>query len=322
MGLLKITQKKSKLSPSLAHYILIGGKRVCLMQTESLNLELPSGTFEVTIQSLFKYFQSKAVVTITDSTDAFIDFSDREKIWDILFVVDLILWCIKGLFGLPDPYDLVYDIFTNGYLVLWIAYEFYIRNRYFKLDVYTKPAPIVDLTMPLNDEMIAKAQLSGHVGTHFDIMDKTISGNRINLRGIFFDVREIGQGEIDIDDIDISAIGKGMFVGFYSGIQDTYPYGSKEYHHEHPTLSVRLIDCLIEKQISLIGIDFAGVRRHSEHTPTDQKCADAGVFIIENLTFLEKVLGDKKSTHAFVCVSANMIPGATGIPCKVTARVY
>ncbi|MCQ2148721.1 MAG: cyclase family protein [Bacteroidales bacterium] len=322
MGLLRITQKKSKLSPTLAHYILIGGKRVCLMQSEVLNMELPNGTFEITIQSILKIFQSKAVVTITDSTDAFIDFSDKEKIWDILFILDIILWCIKGLFGLPDPYSLIYDIFTNGYLILWIGYELYIRGRYFKLDVYKKPSEIIDLTMPLSEEQKQSSSLSGHVGTHFDIMDKSLPGDKLRLKGIFFDVSSAGDGEITSSDIDMSLLGQGMLVGFYSGIQDRYEYGSESYRHNHPTLSYELIDKLIEKRIALIGIDFAGVRRHAEHTPADQKCADNGIFIIENLHSIESVLGEKKSSECFIYVELAPITGATGIPCHVSARTY
>lgn len=322
MGRLRITQKKSKLSPALAHYILIGGKRVCLMQSEVLNLELPSGTFEITIQSLFKIFKSKAVVSISDATDSFIDFSDREKFWDALFVVDIILWCIKGLFGLPDPYSLIYDIFTNGYIFLWLGYEFYIRNKYFKLDVYKKPSHVLDLTMPLGEEQKQKAELSGHVGTHFDIMDKHISGSRISLRGVVFDVSAKGNGEITSEDIDLSAVEKGMFVGFYSGIQNEHPYGSEDYNHNHPTISFELIDILIEKHIALIGIDFAGVRRHSEHTPADQKFADSGIFIIENLHNLDSVLGSCTNAGCFVSVELDQSRDSSGIPCKVFARTY
>lgn len=97
MARLVISQKrKGKFNLALPHYILINGKNIGLMNTPSVTLEVPPATFEVRIQSMFKWFYSSAVITTHDETDTFIEFSDREKWWDVLFVVDVILWCIKG----------------------------------------------------------------------------------------------------------------------------------------------------------------------------------------------------------------------------------
>ena len=49
---------------------------------------------------------------------------------------------IKGLFHLAAPWTWVYEIFTNGYFVAWIVYEWVIRKKYFRMEVYSKPAQI------------------------------------------------------------------------------------------------------------------------------------------------------------------------------------
>ena len=137
--------KKGKLSFSIPHYILINGKMLGLMKDPSVTIEVPPAMFEVRIQSVFKWFYSAAVVTTHEETDTFIEFTDREMWWDALFVVDIILWCIKGLFHLSAPWTWIYEVFTNGYFVAWLIYEWVIRKRYFKLDVYSKRAetPII-----------------------------------------------------------------------------------------------------------------------------------------------------------------------------------
>jgi kynurenine formamidase len=161
----------------------------------------------------------------------------------------------------------------------------------------------------------------GHLGTHFDVMNKKFPLSYIRRDGIVFDVKDIQDRDIDVDDIDLTAIQKDMFVAFHSGFIEKIIYGTAEYFTNHPQLSDELIDKLLEKKISIIGIDFAGVRRGKEHTPKDQYCADRGLFIVENLCSLKQVLGDQKqqtfTAHTFPINFSDM----TGLPCRVVAEV-
>ena len=112
-----------------------------------------------------------------------------------------------------------------------------------------------------------------------------------------------------------------MFVAFFTGFIEREGYGSKAYFREHPQLSKALIEELVRRKVSLIGVDFAGVRRGREHTPTDQYCADRGVFIIENLCALGEVAAASKdgrfTAHTYPMRYAEM----TGLPCRVVAEV-
>ncbi len=73
--------------------------------------------------------------------------------------------------------------------------------------------------------------------------------------------------------------------------------------------------------ISMIGVDFAGVRRGKEHTPKDQYCADNDVFIVENLCNLEQVLLDKPHNRFIVNTYPIHFDGITGLPCRVVAEL-
>lgn len=184
---------------------------------------------------------------------------------------------------------------------------------------------LIDITLKITPKMAKDAQgnekkaLVGHLGTHFDVMNKEFPLEYTRRNGIIFDVSCVAERDIEITDIDLSKVEKDMFVAFYTGFIETEGYGTKHYFSEHPQLSNDLIDTLLKKNISIIGIDFAGVRRGKEHTPKDQYCADKDVFIIENLCNLKKLAeqGEYFTANTYPMNYADM----TGLPCRVVAEL-
>jgi len=77
---------------------------------------------------------------------------------------------------------------------------------------------------------------------------------------------------------------------------------------------------LLEKGISIIGLDFVGARREPEHTAKDQYCADRGVFIVENLRNLGAITLGKKSATCIINTYPINFSGQTGLPCRVVAE--
>ena len=183
----------------------------------------------------------------------------------------------------------------------------------------------IDITLKITPKMVSDAQgnekkaLAGHLGTHFDVMNKEFPIEYTERKGIVFDVSTVTDRDIDIHDIDMNRVSKDMFVAFHTGFIEKEGYGTQKYFRNHPQLSNALLEALLEKQISIIGIDFAGVRRGSEHTSMDQHCADRGVFIIENLCNLHAVLdqGERFKANTYPVNYAGM----TGLPCRVVADV-
>ncbi len=181
---------------------------------------------------------------------------------------------------------------------------------------------LYDLTLQITPKMAKTAEnnekkaLVGHLGTHFDVMDKTFPLEYTRRQGVCFDVR--GLEEIEVSDVDLTQLEAGMFVAFYSGFIDQEGYGSQRYFKEHPQLSHPLIDALLSKGVSIIGVDFAGVRRGKAHTPADQKCADQGAFVVENLWGLEAVCGKMFTAHTYPMNYAEI----SGLPCRVVAETF
>ena len=184
---------------------------------------------------------------------------------------------------------------------------------------------LIDITLRITPEMIKGApsnenrSLLGHIGTHFDVMEGEFPLEYTRRAGIIFDVSQVRGRDIDIGDIPLEHVRRDMFVAFYTGYIETEPYGTKIYFAEHPQLSERLIHALLEKGVSIIGLDCAGIRRGAEHVPMDRLCAEHETFVVENLWNLKTVLatGARFTAHTYPMRCADI----TGLPCRVVAEV-
>lgn len=70
----------------------------------------------------------------------------------------------------------------------------------------------IDMTLKLNPKMAQDAQgnqkmaLIGHLGTHFDVMNKEFPLEYIERTGIVFDVSNVKDRDIDVSDINLFEI--------------------------------------------------------------------------------------------------------------------
>lgn len=75
-----------------------------------------------------------------------------------------------------------------------------------------------DITLAITPAMVKDAQgneqkaLVGHLGTHFDVMNKEFPLAYCKRKGIVFDVHSVKHRDIDICDIAIEEVEKDMFV--------------------------------------------------------------------------------------------------------------
>lgn len=184
---------------------------------------------------------------------------------------------------------------------------------------------MIDMTLSVTPKMQDTASentarsLIGHMGTHFDVMDKEFPLEYTLRDGVIFDVSHIRGRDVEIEDIDLNQVRQDMFVAFCTGFIDEVEYGIPKYFKEHPQLSFALIQALLDRQISIIGVDCAGIRRGKEHVPADQRCADRGVFVVENLADLKAVLAVSPQFKARTYPVR--FSGMTGLPCRVVAEV-
>lgn len=187
----------------------------------------------------------------------------------------------------------------------------------------------IDLSVQISQskwrELFGAEQLAGagHIGTHFDVMNTTFDFESIKLPGKIIDVSGVRERDIDILDVGATEIRAHDFVIFHTGFLQAVGYGTPAYRYrmDHPQLARDLLRLLIEKQVSLIGLDAPGVRRGDEHAPTDQWCADHGVFIVENLANTVLLLQAAGQRPFTVYTFPLSIAELTGLPCRVIAEI-
>lgn len=158
--------------------------------------------------------------------------------------------------------------------------------------------------------------MSGHIGTHIDVYNKTlIPENYIERRTITIDCRNYDLNrEIGIEILEDYKIIEGDFVIFFTDIQKENGYGSEIYIKNHYQLSWELINELLKRKVSFIGIDCAGIRRGEEHIITDKKCEDNQTYVIENLD--SNALKDMNSIEETLIIWYR-IPLMTGLPVRI-----
>lgn len=82
---------------------------------------------------------------------------------------------------------------------------------------------LTDITLKVTPKMVTDAQgneskaLVGHIGTHFDVMNKEFPLEYTRRNGIVFDVSSVCDRDIELEDVDLSLVEPDMFAAFYTG---------------------------------------------------------------------------------------------------------
>ena len=103
---------------------------------DSVRVALPEGDYAVTVRSAYKFIESTAQVHIADGETHTLTFGDRERWWNWLFNIDLVLWLIKWFIDFGNYWDTVYEAASNGFFILWLLRIWIIRKHYFRMNHY------------------------------------------------------------------------------------------------------------------------------------------------------------------------------------------
>lgn len=112
---------------------------VCLMRSREVVIAMPSGRFIVSVKLVFKLAKwtfsigGEHEIETSNEKPTTLVISDRERLWNILFNIDLVVWAVSFFFTLPSPWNVIYHILSEGFFALWILRIIIIRKRYFIL---------------------------------------------------------------------------------------------------------------------------------------------------------------------------------------------
>ena len=124
---------------SIPYWVFINEQPIGIMQGKEVSIELPSAQFDLSIKFLFLLFKcqcfigGKRLVCLSESEHLHLMIIDKERWLNILFDIDLVLWLAKIFFELPHPWNIFYEVVSNGFFALWLERIGFIRDRYFRL---------------------------------------------------------------------------------------------------------------------------------------------------------------------------------------------
>lgn len=187
---------------------------------------------------------------------------------------------------------------------------------------------IIDLSMPVSEKTIvfpgdAKpvfepagtlekegfidhiVHINNHLGTHIDAPGHMLAGgktlesypiDRFVCDAICIDARGKDLMTADLLTTPTSVeLRPGMAVLFYSGRGDDYT--TPEYATDYPTIDSSLAKHLIEKGVSMVGIDMIGFDRE-EGSPIHKLLLGKDILLFENLINLDKIVGKRFRLYA------------------------
>lgn len=132
-----------------------------------------------------------------------------------------------------------------------------------------------------------------HAGTHIDSPMHLVKESRFigeypleSFIGRAAIIDACGQDKIHLKDEYNDRVKEGEMLLIYTGF-DRF-YGTRDYYEKHPIITEDMAGFIIKRRVKLVGIDMPSPDRmpYTVH----KMLLKAGVFILENLTGLDKLL--------------------------------
>lgn len=127
--------------PKLPHVVFLDGLFAGMLKDDILELDAPPGKYDLRVQfggripigkngkSIDVSLSSTKQIEVPRKGDVECMFHDRERIWNVLFDIDLILWVVSLFVAMPPLYSLLSDTF----FAVWLVRLVLIRKRYYKI---------------------------------------------------------------------------------------------------------------------------------------------------------------------------------------------
>lgn len=128
--------------PRLPHAVFLDGLYAGMVGKDGcLRLDAPSGGYALRVQfggrvpigkrgkSIDVSVSATERIEVPRNTDAEYTFHDRERLWNILFDVDLLVWVVSWFVAVPP----LYKVLSDAFFALWLVRLVLIRKKYYKI---------------------------------------------------------------------------------------------------------------------------------------------------------------------------------------------
>lgn len=146
---LTIRHQRHLFEPRLPHSVFIDNLYAATIQGDETSMQIPPGKYTLRIQcggrlplrllNRFSRHQRSLDLSVSSTTQLHIErtshqttvtFRDRERLWNILFDLDLVAWLVS-LFVMFPP---IYRIVSDAFFAIWLVRLIAIRKRYYTIE--------------------------------------------------------------------------------------------------------------------------------------------------------------------------------------------
>ena len=143
-SVLIIRHKRCWYELKLPHAVFINGQFLGMVKDRDVHIIAPAGSYSLRVQfggripigkrgkSIDLSVSSTEQVQLTPQRETVCEFHDRERIWNLLFDIDLIVWLVSLFVTLPLWYRIISDVF----FAVWLVRLIIIRKKYYKINLY------------------------------------------------------------------------------------------------------------------------------------------------------------------------------------------
>lgn len=121
--------------------VFLDGLYAGMLKDDRLQLNAPRGKYELKVQfggrvpigksgrSIDMSVSSTKPIVVPSTGDVEYVFHDRERLWNLLFDIDLIVWVVSWFVTMPP----LYKILSDAFFALWLVRLILIRKKYYKI---------------------------------------------------------------------------------------------------------------------------------------------------------------------------------------------
>lgn len=127
--------------PKLPHAVFIDGLYAGMLKDDRLQIDAPPGNYSLRVQfggripvgkkgrSIDLSLSATQQIEVHRGSNTECTFHDRERLWNILFDIDLVAWVVSWFVTMPP----LYKILSDAFFALWLIRLVLIRKRYYKI---------------------------------------------------------------------------------------------------------------------------------------------------------------------------------------------